>query len=316
MDVTEADQTAAAGDPVEWFVRELAALGPQLWRFTPLTATRMGVSNPETGPGTYFAAAPGEDIWQCIERQTGWLHAAGQDGRFVKLDLAPGSYHPRMARPIAMMGDDKLWLPDAEAQRSHIAGAQSQLVSLTHQLEAICRVVEPSPATLHVHGHEIRNLILLAATEAEMHWRGVLRANGMLRDRYSTNDYVAIATPLRLGDYAIAFDRFPELQEVRPFAGWDPAAPTASLAWYAAYNAIKHDREQAFAHATLGHAFAAISACTILLVAQFGETALGTELRGTYDVRVPDWPLPSRYVMPQDQQGWAARPHPDLEVRA
>jgi len=52
-----------------WYVRDLGAgLGCQLWRITLGTATRMGVTNPEGGPGSYYAAEPGETIWACLRR--------------------------------------------------------------------------------------------------------------------------------------------------------------------------------------------------------------------------------------------------------
>ncbi len=217
-----------------------------------------------------------------------------------------------MARPIASMSATEPWLPDQEAQRSHVTSAQSQLIALTRQLEAICRVVEPTSRTLDVHGHEIRNLLILAATEVEMHWRGVLRANGNDKDSFRTADYVALADPMRLREFTISFHRFPELKPSRPFGDWDSNAPTRSLGWYAAYNGVKHNREVEFTSATLGNALDALSACVVLLVAQFGSAALSAELSGFFDVSVPEWPLEACYVASHTPDGWRAYPHPAL----
>ena len=42
-----------------------------------------------------------------------------------------------------------------------------------------------------------------------------------------------------------------DMGELAPFALWEEARPTGSLAWYDAYNAVKHDRERNFSRATL-----------------------------------------------------------------
>jgi len=55
-----------------------------------------------------------------------------------------------------------------------VANARSQLTLLVRKLKAICHIVQPSTKTLDAYGHEIRNLLILAATEVEMHWRAVL----------------------------------------------------------------------------------------------------------------------------------------------
>jgi hypothetical protein len=65
-----------------------------------------------------------------------------------------------------------------------------------------------------------------------MHWRGILTANDALSSRFNTNEYVKLAEPLKLLDYAVIFHNFPDLQPVQPFAGWSKANPTDSLRWY------------------------------------------------------------------------------------
>lgn len=54
-----------------WYVRDVGpGQGRQLWRFVDATAMRAGVTNPEGGAGTYYAADPGETIWACLRRST------------------------------------------------------------------------------------------------------------------------------------------------------------------------------------------------------------------------------------------------------
>ena len=70
----------------------------QVWKIDECTAVRVGVSNPEGGPGTYFRANPGESIWDALRRMTSWFEAG--EAPFHKTVLNPGEYYPRMARPI------------------------------------------------------------------------------------------------------------------------------------------------------------------------------------------------------------------------
>ena len=58
--------------------------------------------------------------------------------------------------------------------------------------------------------------------------------------------------------------------EFTPFAQWSDVAPTKSLAWYDAYNAVKHHREAEFSKATLEVLLDAVAALHIMQVAQWG----------------------------------------------
>jgi hypothetical protein len=61
---------------------------------------------------------------------------------------------------------------------------------------------------------------------------------------------------------------------VSPFSEWSLEAPTRSLAWYHAYNEVKHDRERHFKSATLANALSAVSAVLIICLAEFGPVFL------------------------------------------
>src|ERR1700682_866235 len=250
-----------------WYVRDHIDGQPrQLWRIDGQTATNMGVTNPEMGAGTFFRAEPGETIWDCIRRQTPGPNPELTKGRFHSMTLGPGEFYPRIARPIALANKSRLWSPSHEVERVYIASARGQLTLLARKLEIICQTVQPSERTLDVYGHEIRNLLILAATEAEMHWRGILVANGAQTLRLNSNEYVKLVEPLKLSDYAITFHDFPDLQPIQPFAGWSRAAPTRSLGWYDAYHGVKHNREGEFKRGTLRCTFEAISACIALVI--------------------------------------------------
>ena len=296
-----------------WYVRDFIAGTPRsIWRFTDRTATKMGVSNPEGGPGSYFEAEPGEDMMDALCRQTGWLNSGVTEGLFYKMILGPAEFYPRMARPLALAAKPQLWLPPLDTERAYIASVRAQLTLLVRRLETICQTVQPSAKTLQVYGHEIRNLLILAATEAEMHWRGILKANGSTVTKPNTNQFVKLCPALKLDGYEVAFRDFPDLEPVRPFTGWAASDPTESLGWYAAYNGVKHNREGEFERGTLEQAFSAMSACLSLLVAQFGPTALGSELFGFVDIRLPTWSVPEMYLARSTEADWTPTPYPGL----
>jgi len=182
-----------------------------------------------------------------------------------------------------------------------VAISRGQLTALMRQLDLICQTVHPSEDTFNAFGHSIRNLLILACTEVETHWRGILAANKFKKEQYSTNHYVLLQGAMRLGDYAIEFPSFPWLAPVRPFEGWGTSGkPSQELGWYAAYNAVKHDRENKFSRATLRNVFEAVSASVIMMVAQFGSiVGLGhnTELESFFHLSSsPVWPLSHFYL--------------------
>ena len=87
----------------------------------------------------------------------------------------------------------------------------------------------------------------------------------------NTKDYVKLAAPMKLPEFAVDFPYYPWLSAIKPFERWvHTDSPSQGLGWYAAYNNVKHDRESKFAEATLHCAFQAISGCFVMLCAQYG----------------------------------------------
>src|SRR5262249_35907400 len=160
----------------------------------------------------------------------------------------PGQYYPRMARPNQYRRERAYYGPDNEDLRREYVLQMGQVVSLIQKLGEIGRFVHPEGPALQAYGHEIRNLLILACTEVETQWRAVMEANG--KKPRNRGDYVGLQPAMRLGDYAIVANRYPWLPPLRPFEGWGSGTPGA-LAWYDAYNAVKHHREGNFAEGTL-----------------------------------------------------------------
>jgi hypothetical protein len=272
-----------------------------LWRIEHDTAVRIDVTLSEI---SQFKANPGETIWESMQRQVpAWFVPDGENP-FHKTVLGPGEYYPRMARPLYKNTYDPIgWSPSSQTEAGVLAVAHSQTTVLTRQLERICQTVHPTEETFSTFGHDIRNLLILACTEAESHWRGVLVANGITNDRFNRKDYFALLSAMRLDEYAISFSNYPWLTTLSPYKGW----PTQGLPWYDAYNAVKHDRETSFKRATLFHAFEAVSACVIMLAAQFGlHNGLhrGSDLWSFFHFpTVPVWSPSEFYISRYDVTG-------------
>jgi hypothetical protein len=139
------------------------------------------------------------------------------------MKFAPGEYYPRMARATTSHPHDtRAAHPDNQQNKVLIETGRGQLVALREQLERIFRTVHPTRKNFGAYGHEIRNLLLLAATEVEAHWRGILKANGV--DGTTTNDYVKLLPAMKLDEYAIGLPFYPWLPPIKPFSGWSTAA--------------------------------------------------------------------------------------------
>jgi hypothetical protein len=249
------------------------------------------------GPGTHFSRIGEDSLLESIKLAVPfWFEALGA---FHELRLAPGEYYPRMARLGPYPEPILDFNPTFFGESSYIAVARSQLVALNAQLQRICQTVHPHASTMNVFGHDIRNLLILACTEVEAHWRGILVANGSKKSRFDTRDYIALQDAMRLGSYAILFPNFPWLDAFQPFDGW---TSSANLPWYQAYNAVKHNREGEFEEGSLRHAFQAVSGCAIMLCAQFGpEVFVRSELQNTFAIASsPLWTPTECYMPPFD----------------
>ncbi len=181
-------------------------------------------------------------------------------------------------------------------------------MALRYQLENILRTVHPVADNFGAYGHDIRNLLILASTEVEAHWKGVLAANGV--NGRNTNHYVKLAEPLKLREYAIRLPFYPWLEAVKPFDGWGPNCnPSKDLRWYDAYNAVKHDRENQFKQATLTNALQAVCGCAVMLFAQFGTSGFHyrAEVNSFFELaEVPVWHPSETYIL--EREGMPYRP--------
>lgn len=280
--------------------------GVFVWRVDDAMAVRVGVPNPTEANYSAYATKGGKDFWHFVQT-TKYLFPNGEKD-FHLATLQPGQHYHRIARPGSnQLSPRNLVSPCARELQDAVAVAKSQLAVLTRQLHEICQTVHPSGANLEVHGHQIRNLLILACTEVESHWKAVLAANGYARERYSTNDYVKLEPAMKLGGYGVSFIEYPWLKPFYPFAAWGlTGSPTKELRWFDSYNDVKHDREKHFARATLKNAFDAVAASAVMVAAQFGfRDSFNKNLAGdsVHFTAFPTWSPVDVYIHHHGDEG-------------
>jgi hypothetical protein len=226
-----------------------------------------------------------------------------------RINLKLGSYYPRIYRPIHEAYSNEFYALDWNSDnrsianklrkdfelrkktdnklpydKKHLINSVEQLSSLIQMLHRIFRTVHPCSLNFDTFGFEIRNLIILSCTEFESQITGILRENEIesISRNYTTKDYVKLKDILFLKSYSVEFRFYPELPAFSPFHDWSIENPTTSLDWYDYYNMIKHDRESNFEKASLKVLLNSISACFIILIAQYGQNDIIDEVTSRF----------------------------------
>jgi len=228
--------------------------------------------------------------------------------------LGPGQFYPRIWRTgegLEQCGDPVLRVEETVFRGSFVNSLE-QIEGLFDDLLSIFRVVHPAMNNLEAYGGAIRDIIILACTEVEAQWKGVLEANSVTPSGpyFKTSDYVRLLPEMKLDQYEVGLIRYPRISATAPFMGWDTSQATQSLSWYAAYNQVKHDREIKFEDASLKHAIEAVAACVVMLAAQFGVDALQRHhLKPVFEFkRRAMWEPKDWYYQPIPGRGWEQVP--------
>jgi hypothetical protein len=250
------------------FFGTTGANGSRVWHLDGAKAVLVGVSDPDHRS---MAILDADQTLRDALRTVPML--ADSEFCLHRMLLPPGAHYPRIARPNDQHPNEAPGAcPDFWSSRDVVVGSLNQVRFLVAMLDAIFQAVHPVAANMSCFGSSIRNLLILACTECEAQWRGVLQANGHLATskNFTTNDYVKLLPAMRLNEYAVKLNHYPWLLEVAPFLNWNTSKPTQTIGWYDDYNAVKHDRENAFNRANLESAINAVAAVWIMVAAQFG----------------------------------------------
>lgn len=178
---------------------------------------------------------------------------------------------------------------------------------LLSRFDDIVQFIHLDARNLSSFGHQLREFLILACTEVEASFRGVMAASTLAvasDSHLTTKDYYRLCEPMHLREFSIELRQYPSIPKVRPFLHWEQAKPTKSLEWYDAYNAVKHDRANSLHQATLGHCIDALAAVAAVYCAQFCIPEGGDwmhepafELNDWFKVELVD-PDPSLYYVP------------------
>ena len=153
--------------------------------------------------------------------------------------------------------------------------AEQALLLLIQRLDELLLFVEPTTQSLSAHSHKARELLILACTEVEAQWKHYLRRGGLIKQVFTTNDYIALRSPLHLEEYEISLPRYKEVPPIRPFLGWSTVpGPTQTLPWYDAYNKTKHDSKEHFPAANVLACLQAVAANIVMFCVRFGPFRL------------------------------------------
>jgi hypothetical protein len=143
--------------------------------------------------------------------------------------LGAGEFYPRIWRTgegLEQCGDPVLRVEDTSF-RATFVNSLEQIEGLFDDLLSIFRVVHPAMNNLEAYGGAIRDIIILACTEVEAQWKGVLEANGVQPSAsyFKTSDYVRLLPTMKLEQYAVGLIRYPRIAGTAPFMGGTPTGP-------------------------------------------------------------------------------------------
>jgi hypothetical protein len=282
----------------------------EFWCVEDETARKIDIFD-SSGIASFHRDPSDKDMITTLRRLVPW-------GPFHKLDLEPGEFYPRMARPngLGMPGPGRNPNPSNDFLHS-LARSKGQLRAFVEGIDRICRIVHPVADNLECYGHEIRNVLILTCTEVEAHWKNIMKDNQYRKDgRYdnlTTKDYFRLSGAMKLNEYLVNLSQYPWLEPISPFASWSSPDTSKSLGWYRAYNQVKHDRDEHFSEATLHRALTAATACFVMLCAQYGFDFMQSDNQVNEAffqlIEAPNWEPCAIYVPPYETS-LRAKPYP------
>lgn len=239
--------------------------------------------------------------------------------RAERTNQKKGGYYPRIFAPtllpIPYMNRAQI-IADMSKQRgteypsdpNHLINSLVQLQTLIDSTKRIFRTIYPCEDNMNAFGFDIRNILILACTEFETQIAGVLKANDIQPQGsfYITKDYFKLKNIMKLGDYEVKFSLYPDITSSKPFLYWSAESPTQSLEWYANYNAVKHDRDANFNKGRIKDLVNSLSACYIILLAQYGELpSINESLQDFFTLKSrPSWDKSEIYIEPKRNDDW------------
>jgi len=153
---------------------------------------------------------------------------------------------------------------------------------------------------------------MLVCSELESQFRGILDSNNVkpLSERFTTKDYFKLKMIMKLAEFEVELERYPELGRFTPFLSWKLESPSKSLTWYFNYHLIKHDRKSNYESANLKSLLESLTGLYVLILAEYGvkEEYLDGVLGGYFKVtKAPLWEDREMYFHPKKGNSWERR---------
>ena len=127
--------------------------------------------------------------------------------------------------------------------------------------------IEPTDDNLRTFSHRLYELLLRACTDFESICKEELVSAGYAKPPHTMNinDYKTLEAKFTLEQQYIGVLIWrPVPAYIQPFLDWSTASPP--LAWYGAYNEVKHNRNLRFAYANLDNVRHALAGLFAILV--------------------------------------------------
>lgn len=145
--------------------------------------------------------------------------------------------------------------------KKELIGIWNYYLSIEQELSNTSRYIEPEGQE-EVHSFEFAKLLILSCTEIESVFKMIclsIKGTQVKGDISAYKENILEKFP-KITEAEVTINRLG--RNIRPFEGWD----LKRLAWWDAYQVVKHNRGEYFAKATYLNAVTAISALYILIL--------------------------------------------------
>lgn len=129
----------------------------------------------------------------------------------------------------------------------------------------VCEYIEPVDEHLTAYSHRLYEILLRSCTEFESICKEVLTSEDNPKTgNLNIADYVLVEPKLQLTRQVVTVNIWrPAPISLTPFSTWTKKEP--SLKWYQGYNAVKHNRNLGFSHASLRNVRDSLASLFVIL---------------------------------------------------
>jgi hypothetical protein len=139
--------------------------------------------------------------------------------------------------------------------------------------EKLCEYIEPSPESLTTYSYRIHELLMRICIELEANLKAILAENINSARQLNMGIYRKIDVTHHLSSYELVLPTWHGPRRlIKPFESWLGAkgyGTGKSPDWYNAYNASKHDREEAFKQSNMKYLIDALAGLLVVISSQF-----------------------------------------------